>query len=473
MLPPGSPLPSVAQILRLIADPTGFLDDCARRYGDTFTLRVLGKEPPVVFFSDPDSIEAIFTKLSDRLELGKVTHVFRPLVGNQSLIMQDGSRHHQQRQMLMPAMHGDRLVQCGQLICDITKDVIDRWQPGEINLQASMLDISLEIIVRVVFGIEPGDRAQQLKLLLHRLMEDINSPLYSVQFFLPPLQQNLGAWSPWGKFVRLRQQIDELIYAEIADRRLQECDRSDILSMLLTARDAAGEPLSDVELRDQLMTLLLLGHETTASGLAWIFYWLCQNSEVRDRLLVELDTPQTPAAQVQQPYLTAVCKEALRVYPIALISQPRVVKQSIELAGYTFDPGAVLVPCIYLAHRRAETYANSTQFQPDRFLTGKLSAYEYLPFGGGARSCIGAALAMFEMKLVLATVLRSVELEAIEPLPPARPTRRGITFVPPSRFRLTMKQRSRSAPGTVSQACGTVSQSAAGTVSLLSAPADR
>lgn len=451
MLPPGSHLPSVAQILRLIADPTSFLDDCARRYGDVFTLRVLGKEPPVVFFSDPDSIEAIFTKLSDRLELGKVTHVFRPLVGNQSLIMQDGVRHQQQRQMLMPAMHGDRLVRCGQLICDITKDVIDRWQPREINLQASMLDISLEIIVRVVFGIEPGDRAQQLKLLLHRLMEDINSPVYSVQFFLPPLQQNLGAWSPWGKFVRLRQQIDELIYAEIADRRLQECDRSDILSMLLVARDASGEPLSDVELRDQLMTLLLLGHETTASGLAWIFYWLCQNSPVRNRLLTELDATDAPPAQlVQQPYLTAVCKEALRVYPIALISQPRVVKQSIELAGYSFDPGAVLVPCIYLAHRRTETYASSTQFQPDRFLSGKLSAYEYLPFGGGARSCIGAALAMFEMKLVLATVLRNVELEAIEPLPPARPTRRGITFVPPSRFRLTMKQRSRSAEGTVS-----------------------
>ena len=452
MLPPGSHLPPVAQILRLIADPTGFLDDCARRYGDTFTLRVLGKEPPVVFFSDPDSIEAIFTKLSDRLELGKVTHVFRPLVGNQSLIMQDGLRHQQQRQMLMPAMHGDRLLRCGQLICDITKDVIDRWQPGEIDLQASMLDISLEIIVRVVFGIEPGDRARQLKLLLHRLMEDINSPLYSVQFFLPPLQQNWGAWSPWGKFVRLRQQIDQLIYAEIADRRLQERDRSDILSMLLTARDASGESLGDVELRDQLMTLLLLGHETTASGLAWIFYWLCQNSQVRDRdalpirtrLLAELDATDAPPAQlVQQPYLTAVCKEALRVYPIALISQPRVVKQSIELAGYTFDPGAVLVPCIYLAHRRAETYVNATAFQPDRFLSGKLSAYEYLPFGGGARSCIGAALAMFEMKLVLATVLRNVELEAIEPLPPARPTRRGITFVPPSRFRLTAKKRSR------------------------------
>lgn len=442
MLPPGSTLPSIAQILRLIADPTGFLDDCARRYGDPFTLRVLGKEPPVVFFSDPDAIEAIFTKLSDRLELGKITHVFRPLVGNESLIMQDGLRHQQQRQMLMPAMHGDRLLQSGQLICDMTQNVIDRWQPGEINLQASMLDISLEIIVRVVFGIKPGDRAQQLKLLLHRLMEDINSPLYSVQFFLPPLQQNLGAWSPWGRFVRLRQQIDELIYAEIADRRRQADDCSDMLSMLLTARDRFGEPLSDVELRDQLMTLLLLGHETTASGLAWIFYWLCQNLDVRDRLLIELDATDAPPAQLaQQPYLAAVCKEALRVYPIALISQPRVVKQSIELAGYKFDSGAVLVPCIYLAHRRAETYASPIQFQPDRFLAGKLSAYEYLPFGGGARSCIGAALAMFEMKLVLATVLRNVELEAIEPLPPARPTRRGITFVPPSRFRLAIIQK--------------------------------
>ena len=438
-LPATPNLPPLAQTLSLIADPTGFLDRCAQRYGDPFTLRVLGKEPPVVFFSEPNQIEAIFTKLSDRLELGRVTHIFRPLTGDQSLIMQDGQRHQQQRQLLMPTMHGDRLHRCGQLICDITEDVISRWQIGAIDLQASMLDISLEIILRVVFGLEPGKRAQQLKQHLHRLMEDINNPLYSVQFFLPPLQKNLGVWSPWGKFLRLRQQIDELIYAEIADRRLHVVDRADILSMLLSARDAAGEPLSDVELRDQLMTLLLLGHETTASGLAWIFYWLSQQPDTRDRLLTELDaTEAAPAQLAQQPYLSAVCKEALRVYPIALISQPRVVKESIELAGYQFDPGAVLVPCIYLAHRRAETYPNPTEFQPDRFLHSKLSAYEYLPFGGGSRSCIGAALALFEMKLVLATVLRRYELTAIEPLPPARPTRRGITFVPPSRFRLAI-----------------------------------
>jgi hypothetical protein len=446
-LPDGPKLPALLQTLSIIADPTQFLERCAQRYGDRFTLRVLGyNSPPVVFFSNPESIQAIFTTLSDKFELGKITHVFRPLTGSESLIMQDGARHQQQRQLLMPAMHGDRLYRCGQLICDLTVEMTANWAIGSsLNLQAAMLDLSLEVILRVVFGIQPGQRYEQLKTRLHELMEAINSPLNSVQFFLPPLQQDLGAWSPWGKFLRLRQQIDDLLYAEIDDRRAQSepIDRSDILSLLITARDQSGEPLSNVELRDQLMTLLLLGHETTASGLAWAFYWLYQQPQMLNKLLAELDalpTQPDPIALAQQPYLTAVCKEALRVYPIALISQPRRVKEPIQIAGYEFNPGAILVPCVYLAHRRADAYPNPTQFQPDRFLNGKLSPYEYLPFGGGSRSCIGMSLALFEMKLVLATVLMHRRLSMAAQLRQSvHPVRRGITFVPPQ-VRLTVGQ---------------------------------
>lgn len=446
-LPAGPKLPSLLQTLRIIADPTGFLDACANQYGDTFTLRVLGlNSPPVVFFSDPDAIQAIFTNLADQFEFGKVTHVFRPLTGDLSLIMQDGARHQKQRQFLMPGLHGESLYRCGDLICSITQTQTANWITNAlIPVQEAMLDISLEVILQVVFGLQPGERLLRLKALLHTLLERVNSPLYSVQFFLPPLQQDLGKSSPWGGFLRLRQQIDQLLYAEIAERRQQaSTERNDILSMLLTVRDAAGESLSDQELRDQLMTLLLLGHETTASGLTWALYWLHRTPETLVSLraeLAKLGEQPDPMQVAQQPYLNAVCKEALRVYPIALISQPRRVKQTVSLAGYEFEPGAILIPCIYLAHRRSQTYPEPARFHPERFLTGKLSQYEYLPFGGGSRSCIGAALAMFEMKLILATLLNRFQFRLEQPASQTiRPARRGITFVPPGQFQLRVSE---------------------------------
>ena len=435
-LPAGSKLPPLAQTLQLIANPTGFLETCASQHGDAFTLRVLGaNSPPVVFFSHPEAIQAIFTTLADQLELGKVTQVFRPLTGDQSLIMQDGARHQKQRQLLMPALHGESLQNCGELICQITRQaslVVGR----AFSVQTQMLDMSLELILQVVLGLQ-GQRYLQLKALLHRLLERVNSPLYSVQFFLPPLQQDLGRHSPWGSFLRLRQQIDALLYAEIRERR-DKPSGADMLSMLLVARDAEGQPLSDVELRDQLMTLLLLGHETTASGLTWALYWLYQHPKILAQLQAELDGANPdPVALAQLPYLSAVCKEALRIYPIALIAQPRRVKQSVQLGDYEFEPGAVLIPCIYLAHRRAEAYPDASLFRPERFLESKLSPYEYLPFGGGSRSCIGMALALFEMKLILATLLKQYEFRPKQPLQPLiRPARRGITFVPPGDLRL-------------------------------------
>lgn len=444
-LPVGSRLPALLQTIALVADPIKFLDDGARQYGDTFTTRVLGiNSPPVVFLGNPAAIQAVFTTLADAFELGKVTHVFRPLVGNESLIMQEGARHQRQRQLLMPALHREQLHSQGHLICQLTQKRLIDWKVGDtIAIRQEMAEISLTVILQVVFGLVPGERYERLKALLSRLLEAITSQLYSTQFFFPMLQQNLGRWSPWGQFLVQMAEIDSLIYAEISDRRTQSLqNRTDILSVLMMARDEAGEPMGDVELRDQLMTLLLLGHETTASALTWAFYWLHRNPDCLARLREELDSfgqDPDPIALSQAPYLSAVCKEALRVYPIALISQPRKVKRTIELEGYVYEAGSILVPCIYLAHRRAATYKNSDQFQPERFLDQKFSSYEYLPFGGGSRSCIGMALSLFEMKLVLATVLSWFEFET-DSTPVMRPVRRGITFVPPDAFRLRIAQ---------------------------------
>lgn len=440
-LPDSPQIPALVQTLQIIAQPTQFLQSCAQQYGDTFTLRILGlNSPPVVFFSRPDDLETIFTTDAKQFEFGKITYVFQPLTGPQSLIMQDGKRHQRLRQLLMPPLHGKRLPTYGQLIREITEDTISNWSVGQtLAIRDFMSDISLQVILRVVFGLNPGPRYQQFKHLIEPFLEKVTSPLYSVQFFWPALQQNWGSWSPWGQFLQQQQQIDGLIYAEMADRRRQS-PGEDILSLLMMAQDEQGDCLTDQELRDQLITVLLLGHETTASALAWAFYWIHRYPEISDRLTQELqglgENPD-PLAVTQLPYLSAVCQEALRIHPIALIAQPRLVKESLEINGYCYDPGTILVPCIHLAHRRSEVYPEPESFQPERFLNRKFSQYEYFPFGGGNRSCIGMALSLFEMKLILATVLSHYQLTLCDNKP-VRPVRRGITIVPSSNFRLNV-----------------------------------
>ncbi len=442
-LPPGPQLPGLLQTLQIIHQPLAFLDRCSRRYGSIFTLRVLGMQsPPVVFVSQPEAIQSLFTTLAPRLQLGQITHVFRPLTGSSSLIMLDGSAHQRQRQLLMPPLHGERLSTYAHLIQALTQEVIQHWQVGDrLQIRRPMTQISLQVILRVVLGVQPGDRYDQLKRLIESFLETVTSPLYSLQFFFPVLQQDGGPWSPWGKFLQQRQEIDHLLYSEIAERRAQpDPQRDDILSLLLSAQDEEGQYLSPQELRDQLITLLLLGHETTASALSWAFYWIHRHPEVGDRLLQEIGRITDPDALAHQPYLTAVCKEALRIYPIALIAQPRVAREHLTLAGYDLEPGTVLVPCIYLSHRDPQQFPAPDQFQPQRFLERKMSPYEYFPFVGGSRSCIGMALSLFEMKLILATVLTTWQLQLQGPTD-IQPIRRGITFVPDERFRLQVLSR--------------------------------
>lgn len=436
-LPNEPKTPALLQTLQLISTPTKFLETCTKRDGDPFTVRVLGlNSPPVIFFSNPQTIKDIFAFPSEKFDFKKATHVFKPLMGEQSLILQEGRSHQRQRQLLMPPFHGDRMKAYGKIIFEITQKVTNQWTTNAaISINQFMPDITLQIILQVVFGINPGARYEELKQLLSTLLEDVTTPWYSSLFFFPPLQKDLGAWSPWGHFLRRRQQIDNLIYAEISQRRQEnDLSRTDILTMLMSARDENGEQLTDVELRDQLVSLLLLGYETTAAALEWAFYLIHSSQHVLKTLKDELDTlgnTSNPEAIAQLPYLTAVCQETLRIYPIALICTPRMVKEPVQLAGYKFEFGTILVPCIYLAHRRSETYPQPAKFNPERFLNHKFSPYEYLPFGGGSRGCIGTAFSMYEMKLVLATILSHFELKLADQRP-VYPVRRGITIVPSS-----------------------------------------
>jgi cytochrome P450 len=442
--------PALIQTLQLIANPIAFLETYGKRYGDPLTVRVLGiNSPPVAFFSHPQAIKEIFAIPAEQLDYRKATHVFKPLMGERSLIQQEGKNHQRQRQLMLPSFHGDRMKTYGELICQITEGAIAKWQPGDlITIDRVMSDITLKIILQVVFGISPGKQYECLKKMLSELLEDITTPWYSSLFFFPPLQKNWGAWSPWGQFLKRRQKIDRIIYAEIAQRRKEnDPTRTDILSMLMAARDENGEQMSDEELRDQLVSLLLLGYETTAAALGWTFHLIHAHPNVCDRLQQEIERAievRSPETIAQLPYLTAVCQETLRLHPIALICTPRMAIEALEINSDRFEAGTILVPCIYLAHRRSQTYPQPEQFQPERFLAQKFSPFEYFPFGGGSRGCIGAAFSLYEMKLIVATILSRFQLTAIDTRR-VSPVRRGITIVPSQAGRKMLVKSKRQA----------------------------
>jgi cytochrome P450 len=322
---------------------------------------------------------------------------------------------------------------------------MSQWKMGEpFRVRPSMQEISLQVILSAVFGLHEGERFQALRQLLSSLLDSIGSPLSSSLLFFRWLQKDLGSWSPWGRFVRQRQQIDQLIYAEIEQRREQgDHSRGDILSLLMSARDETGQPMTDEELRDELLTLLFAGHETTASALVWALYWIDHLPEVREKLLSELDAlprDSDPSEISRLPYLSAVVSETLRIYPIAITSFARILKSPFEVMGYQFEPGTALVPVIYLTHRRPDIYPEPERFKPERFLERQFSPYEYLPFGGGNRRCIGLAFAQFEMKLVLATILSRFQL-SVSDRRPIKPVRRAVTVAPPGGMRMVATQR--------------------------------
>lgn len=339
---------SLIQTLQLIANPTKFFDNQGAKYGDTFTLRVLGvNSPPVVFFSSPQAINDCFVIPAKQLDFKKATHVFKPLFGSDSIVFQEGKSHNRQRQLLMPPFHGDSLKSYGDTIRRITEDVTDSWKAkNTVSMQRVMPDITLQIILQVVFGITPGERYDRLRKLLTALLDDITKPWYSSLFFFPPLQQDLGKLSPWGNYLKRREEIDKLIYTEISEHR-GESDNldEDILSLLMSASDEDGEKMTDKELRDQLVSLLLLGYETTSGVLAWLFYLIHSYPEVKQKLIDELqslDSSKTSPEKIAQlPYLDAVCCETMRLHPIALICTPRMALDKVEVAGEKFDSGTV------------------------------------------------------------------------------------------------------------------------------------
>lgn len=435
-LPDGPKASSWIQTVQFFLRPLETLDVWHQMYGDTF--RVLGNElPATIFFSNPEAIQKIFTATYEYFESTQNNNLLKLLLGENSLLSSSGEQHQRQKRILLPPFHSERMRDYSQVICEITEQILGEWIPGKIFVVNSVMkEISIRIILDVVFGLQNDARYNCLKQLLVSLFDVLHHPFNSIFLtVLPILQKKLEFWRLEESLRSQLQQIDKLVYAIIAERKVQRnSSGKDILSMLLEASHESGEPLTNIELRDSLMTLLFAGYETTSSALSWALYWSYFSAEIHKNLLFELNsfpTANDKSGIAQLPYLSAVCSETLRFYPISLMPFSRFVQKPIEIMGYQLEPDTIVNVSIYLAHQREQVYPQPKMFRPERFLERQFSPYEYLPFGGGSRRCIGAALAQLEIKLVLATILSRLQLGLVSPRP-MKPIRRGLIMVPPT-----------------------------------------
>lgn len=402
-LPPG-PRHSIGFMVRYLRDPIGCMLPLAREYGDPV---LFPGNPGVVFTGDPAGIKAIYSADPDTFEpLNQDLGVF---VGARSLILLGGAEHRRARRLMTPPFHGARMRAYGEQIVRLTEQRAAAWQPGQ---RVSMLDtlqhVSLDVILQAVFGVTEAGRMASLSKLLLEITNGI-SPLIAL---VPSLRREFGGVGPYASFMRRRRRLHEQLDALIAERRAAG-PREDILSLLLAARDEDGQPMPDDEVRDQLVLLVLAGHETTAIAIAWSLYALHrpENAAALERLRAELAGADPGPEQLEKlPYLEATCQETLRRYPLAPAPAPRKLLRPFELMGYTLPAGMGVSAAIGLAHFREEVYPEPMRFRPERFMERQFSPFEFLPYGGGSRRCLGAAMAGYEMKLVLGTLLRRFRL---------------------------------------------------------------
>jgi cytochrome P450 len=413
------------QTLRWIVRPTAFMDEQARRFGDTFTVRLLNS-PPMVFLSDPDALREVFTADPDVLRAGVANELLEPVLGANSLLLLDGERHLRQRRLMLPSFHGERIAAWRETIDALAQREVASWPLREpLPLLARMQELTLRVIARVVFGVEAGPRDEALRARLRALLDWSADRRRVVALALasatPLRERSLG-----GLRAVLRP-VHALLDETVRERRALAPDvlaaRDDVLSLLVQARDEQGRPLTDAELRDELVTLLIAGHETTATAIAWALERLLRHPAALARLREEL--AERPEGG---DWLDAVAKETLRLRPILPVVA-RYATAPFQLQGRTIPAGTELAPCVYLAHRRPDVYPDPHAFRPERFLERPAGTYTWIPFGGGTRRCLGASFAMLELKTVLAAVVREAELTAADPAP-ERVRRHAITWAP-------------------------------------------
>ncbi len=422
-LPPGPSLPGPLQTARWLARPLPFLEQCARRFGETFTLRIRNELTWVVI-SNPEDVREVFTAEPSVMRAGEANVVLAPILGATSLLLLDEPAHMEHRRLMLPPFHGKRMEQYRHLIEEVTLAELSRWPRSEpFALWPSMQAITLEVIMRAVFGITDAGRLHYVREVLRTAVEWLaDRRRLAMMALLGPERLKRSAL-----FTAQVKRVDEALLSEISNRRRAEDldEREDILSMMILAQFEDGGQMSDRELRDELLTLLLAGHETTATSLAWAFERLVRHPEKLARLREEA------SAGGQESYLEAVVKETLRLRPVVPIVIRKLAAPT-QIGRFTLPKGVGVVPCIHLVHRRPEIYREPHAFKPERFLEKPAGTYTWIPFGGGVRRCLGASFAQMEMKEVLRTVLSEVNLSPADRVPEPI-VRRSITLAPKRR----------------------------------------
>ena len=340
--------------------PVPFMERCRARYGDRFTVDLGPPEGKWVFLTRPDDIREMFSAPADVLHPGEGARVLEPVVGPRSVLLLDGGEHLAQRKLMLPAFHGERMRALTGVMEEVAEAEVASWQPdAPFALHARTQALTLEVILRAVFGAREGKQLDDLRAAMKELMDLGASPLT----LLPIFRRRLGPLTTWGRFVEARDRADELLLALIDERRRSGEEGDDVLTMLLAARDEGGEPMTDRELRDELVTLLVAGHETTASALSWGFEQMVRQPDVLERVT-------RAAVEDDASYLEATVKEILRRRPVLPIAQPRRIKQPVEIGGHRYEPGPAFAACIYLVHHDASVYPEPYAFRPERFLDG-------------------------------------------------------------------------------------------------------
>jgi cytochrome P450 family 135 len=390
------------------------------KYGDSFSVKFLTFERPMVLISDPAAIKALYTERSHGLPPGRDI-ILTPIVGARSLLVTEGADHLAHRKVMLPPFHGERMRSYEPLVEEIVNREVDTWPLGEeFAIHPRMQAITLEVILRVVFGVADGPRLERLREVLTRVLEETASPFAQLTSLA---SRRFGGRGPWAKFEKQLNEADDLLYAEIAEHRANGNyeEREDILSLLMQAEFEDGSGMSDTDLRDQLMTLLLAGHETTATALAWTFDLLLRHPRELGRLRDSLE-------QGEDDYLRATISESLRLRPVVPLAGRR-LNTDLVSDGLTLPVGTDVTPAIWLTHTRADSFPEPFAFRPERFLEGSPDTYAWIPFGGGIRRCIGAAFAEFEMRIALREILTRCELHKASPAP-EKIGRRNITLSP-------------------------------------------
>ena len=424
-LPPGPETPSALQMLRWLKNPMEVLESCKARYGDIFTMN-LAMAGKVVVTCDSLAIKDVFALGQDAAHAGEANVVLKPFLGEHSLLLLDGQEHMRQRKMMMPAFHGERMSAYGRAMIELTHASIDTWPVGvPFAVHSRLQAITLQVILRTVFGIAEGPQFRELADLLARALDILSWPPLLFSF----MQKDLGPWSPWGRFRRLGDRARELLLGEIRRGRKEgTAGRTDVLAMMLDARDETGEPLSEDELHDELITLLVAGHETTATALAWALRWLLADAKVLREVVAATEDAGGDVSKIAKSELIDGCvREALRLQPV-IPMVGRIMKENITVLGHELPRGTAIAPSIYLVHRNESLYPDAARFDPHRYAKWKPAPWEWLPFGGGLRRCIGAAFAIFEMKMVLATVLPRVAMRLVSE--DVHAVRRSVTLTP-------------------------------------------